>query len=81
MNDFSYAAENALLPIDVAERMVEMCQQKAKYGGGTVLETSVAGSRVIPQWNIDPPKITPLGPGTVDELLKKERGVALKSTY
>jgi short-subunit dehydrogenase len=80
MNNFSYAPENALMPIDVAERMIEMCQQKAKYGGGIVFETSVAGSRVIPEWNVDAPKIAPLGFGTVDEVLKRERCVASKSS-
>lgn len=97
MENFSYAAEHALSPTDVAERMIEMCQQKAKYGGGTVFETSVVGNRIIPTWNIDPPKwvtdagvaqSTPQGMGKTDEdgetynhikeLLKKERGAAIK---
>jgi NAD(P)-dependent dehydrogenase (short-subunit alcohol dehydrogenase family) len=91
MKNLFYAAENALSPTDVAERMIEMCQQKAKYGGGTVFETSVFGSRVIPEWNIDPPNFPLLGTGTGDEvsetyshikeLLEKERGAALKSSF
>jgi len=55
MNNFAYNADHALLPSDVAERMIELCQQ-SKYTGGTVLETSVVGSRIIPEWNVDPPK-------------------------
>jgi hypothetical protein len=86
MKDFFYAPENAMNPTEVAERMVEMCQQKTKYGGGVVLETSIYGTRVIPEWNVDPPKHPPLGLGTgetyshVNRLLKNERGMALKET-
>jgi hypothetical protein len=56
MSNFSYSAVNALSPLDVAERMIELCQQ-AKYVGGTILETAIGGTRVIPEWNIDPPKL------------------------
>jgi hypothetical protein len=68
--------------------MVEMCQQKA-YGGGVVLETSLYGTRVIPEWNIDPPKHPPLGIETGDKvgetyshinnLLKNGRGALLEN--
>lgn len=94
MDNFSYAAESALSPMDVAERITEMCQQKAKYPGGSVLETSVVGNRIIPEWNIDPPKwvkdadVAPQGAGTSDAngetyshikaLLNRERGQAIK---
>lgn len=69
--------------------MVEMCQQRSKFGGGVVFETSAFGERVVPEWNVDPPKHPPLGVSTgeevvktyghVTELLKRERGVAVKS--
>lgn len=87
MNNFRYEAEHAMSPTDVAERMIEICQNKAKYSGGTVLETSLYGTRVIPEWNVDPPKHPRLGVGVdgkeletfshIDNLLKNERGAAI----
>lgn len=41
-------------PGDVAKSMLELLQEK-KYGCGTVLEISLAGTRVIPEWGIEPP--------------------------
>jgi hypothetical protein len=88
MNDFGYEPEHTMSPTDVAERMIEMCQQKSKYGGGVVLETSLYGTRVIPEWNVDPPKHPRLGVGIgdksreafghVSDLLKKERLMGLQ---
>lgn len=40
--------------------MLEVIQEK-KYGCGTVLEVSKAGTRVIPEWNIAPPSGTGTG--------------------
>ena len=48
MKNFRYDESHALLPSDVAERMVELCQQ-AKFTGGTVFETNVTGDRIIPE--------------------------------
>jgi NAD(P)-dependent dehydrogenase (short-subunit alcohol dehydrogenase family) len=89
MNDFFYAPEHAMCSTDVAERIIEMCQQKIKYGGGIVLETSLYGTRMIPEWNVDPPKHPPLGVGTADKagqtyghvksMLKNEHGAALEN--
>jgi len=89
MRNFFYDKGHTMEPIDVAERMVEMCQQKDRYRGGVIFETSVFGNRVVPEWNVEAPKHPLLGVGTggregdsyghVTELLKRERGVALKS--
>lgn len=88
MNDFRYEPQHAMSPTDVAERMVEMCQQTSKYRGGVVLETSLYETRVVPEWNVDPPKHPRLGTGTSDnseetfshvaELLKNERGAGFQ---
>lgn len=53
-SQFSYHASKALSPETVAEHMTQLIQEK-RYGCGTVLELSLKGSRVIPEWNIPPP--------------------------
>jgi hypothetical protein len=51
---FSMSEERGLSPESVAENMLQLIQEK-KYTCGTVLELSLAGTRVVPDWNIDPP--------------------------
>lgn len=53
-SQFSFLEKNALLPDDVATSMLDLLQEK-KYGCGTVFEISLAGTRVIPEWNVSPP--------------------------
>lgn len=48
----------ALQPDDIAVAMIDLVQE-GKYGGGTALEVMSNNGpqrRVIPKWNIDPPK-------------------------
>ena len=47
----------AISPEDVAQTIHEVITKSSKYPGGTVLETLVTGTRVIPEWNIDPPAV------------------------
>ncbi|KAI9792870.1 MAG: hypothetical protein M1835_007628 [Candelina submexicana] len=75
---------------EVADAMVDLIQD-GKYAGGTVLEITVAGTRVIPLWNIDPPPDAAFGSGAASapsemiqktvapmiEKMKSERGVDL----
>ena len=46
--------ENTISPEDVATHMIDLVTD-GKYGGGTCLETSVSGSRVLGTWNIQAP--------------------------
>lgn len=54
IEQYSFHENKALSPDNVAKNMLELIQQK-KYGCGTVLELSMAGTRVVPEWNIPPP--------------------------
>jgi len=76
MSNFSYSATNALSALDVAERMIELCQQ-ARYGGGTILETAIGGTRVLPEWNIDPPKLW-ADPSKNEKIIKEDGKVSAK---
>jgi hypothetical protein len=60
MSQFSIQDDEALSPDDVAKGMLDLVQ-KGEYGGGTVLEISMAGTRVIPEWNCDPPSMKGTG--------------------
>lgn len=51
---YSFHENNALRPDDVAKGMLDLIQKK-ELGCGTVYEISLAGTRVIPEWNIMPP--------------------------
>lgn len=57
MAEFTYDAAKALSPGQVADAMLEMVQDGSTYPGGTMLEISAGGRRVIPAWNIDPPTV------------------------
>jgi len=79
-----------LAPDDVAKAMIDLVQD-GKYGGGTCLEimpNNGPKTRVIPEWNIDPPKggsTTQIDPNSTDipqafmemkEAMGKDRGTA-----
>jgi short-subunit dehydrogenase len=51
---YSFAENKALKPSDVATGMLDLIQKK-EFGCGTVYEISLAGTRIIPEWNIEPP--------------------------
>ncbi|KAF1979054.1 NAD(P)-binding protein [Bimuria novae-zelandiae CBS 107.79] len=51
---YSVAEENSLKPWDVAGSMLDLIQKK-EYGCGMVFEISLGGTRVIPEWNVEPP--------------------------
>lgn len=55
MKQFGYTNENSITPDDVAKAMVELVTD-GKYAGGTCLEATIDGSRVLGVWNIDPPR-------------------------
>ena len=62
VEQYSFAANKALSPDSVATNMLDLIQKK-EYGCGTVLELSMAGTRVVPEWNIDPPSAPGTGQG------------------
>jgi NAD(P)-dependent dehydrogenase (short-subunit alcohol dehydrogenase family) len=63
MKQFSFADDKALLPEQVAEKMLEMLQEPG-FTCGTIVEITPWGSRLIPEWNVAPPS----GKGTGAEL-------------
>ncbi|KAF2462820.1 NAD(P)-binding protein [Lindgomyces ingoldianus] len=67
ISQFSFAEAKALTPDDVAKHMLELLQKK-EYPCGTMLELSLTGTRVLPEWNIAPPA----GEGTGQELNAEE---------
>jgi NAD(P)-dependent dehydrogenase (short-subunit alcohol dehydrogenase family) len=54
MKQFGYTIENSITPDQVARDMVSLVTE-GKYGGGTCLENSVNGTRVLGAWNIEAP--------------------------
>ncbi|TVY68906.1 Short-chain dehydrogenase reductase 3a [Lachnellula suecica] len=54
MKQFGYMLENSITPEKVSQDMAELVTE-GKYGGGTCLETSATGTRVLGTWNIEPP--------------------------
>lgn len=90
MSQYSFREIPSNTPEEVASAMMDLIQDE-QYGGGTVLEITVAGTRVIPAWNIDPPPTGAVGSSAsglplelvqknlapIIEKLKTERGVDL----
>ena len=60
-----YSASEArfLTPDACAKSLLDLLQKK-EYPCGSVLEISLSGTRVIPEWNVDPPQ----GQGTGQEI-------------
>lgn len=86
---YSFHESKALKPDDVAWSMLDLIQNK-KFGCGTVYEISMAGTRVIPEWNVSPPASQGAGTdkeemaagmkallGPIQEKLKTEKGSRL----
>ena len=57
VQQFSYTANDYLEPEQVAQAMLDLVQ-KCDYAGGTVMDITRAGVRVLPEWNISPPTHT-----------------------
>lgn len=55
MRQFGYDERAAVTPEFVAEKMVDLVA-KGEYGGGTCLEVSAAGVKVLGTWNIPKPE-------------------------
>jgi short-subunit dehydrogenase len=64
IKQYSVQKERFLTPETCAERMLDLLQKK-EYPCGTVLELTINGERVIPEWNISPPE----GQGTGRDLV------------
>ncbi|KAF2003951.1 NAD(P)-binding protein [Amniculicola lignicola CBS 123094] len=71
-SQFSFAESKALSPDLVAKHMIDLLQKK-EYVCGTMLELSMTGPRLIPEWNIPAPE----GEGTGQELQAGEMMKAL----
>tara|TARA_R110002003_G_scaffold104_7_gene8232 strand:+ start:7126 stop:7482 length:357 start_codon:yes stop_codon:yes gene_type:complete len=67
MKQFSVAEDRFLTPDACATQLLDLLQKK-EYPCGSVLEITLNGPRVIPQWNISPPE----GQGTGEELLTED---------
>jgi hypothetical protein len=85
MKQFGYDPEHTITPKRVAEDMYELIIN-GKYGGGTCLENSISGTRVLGTWNIPPPQSAGTSvPENVKDLknapmiavMKKEKGLDL----
>ncbi|KAI9719761.1 MAG: hypothetical protein M1812_003249 [Candelaria pacifica] len=71
MSQFSFRDMPSNTPEEVAKAMADLVQD-GQYDGGTVLEITVAGTRVIPLWNIDPPASGgSSGRGAPQEMMQK----------
>jgi 3-hydroxybutyrate dehydrogenase len=83
MAQFGYNPNESLTADDVANYMVTLITD-GQYPGGTCLETTVGGSRVLGVWNIEPPKalgtkvpqaVIEMNQAPIKALLKKERSL------
>ncbi|EMD95230.1 hypothetical protein COCC4DRAFT_75424 [Bipolaris maydis ATCC 48331] len=63
MKQFSIVPEAAMTPDACAKHLLELLQKK-EYPCGTMLELSLAGTRLIPEWGVEPPA----GMGTGQEV-------------
>ncbi|KAK7705952.1 hypothetical protein SLS57_009869 [Botryosphaeria dothidea] len=84
IKNFGYHESIILEPGDVAKAAVGLVEG-GRYGGGTVLEVTTGGTRVIPEWGVEPPPrrkdavpsdIVPPLKMEVKEYLAGERGKA-----
>ncbi|KAL6710598.1 hypothetical protein ACN47E_008646 [Coniothyrium glycines] len=67
LKQYSVTKERSLTPETCASHLLELLQRK-EYPCGTVLEVTLGGTRVIPEWNVLPPQ----GQGTGQELMSEE---------
>lgn len=54
MVQFALDKSETVTPTDVGEAIVSLVED-GQYGGGTVMEITAYGIRVIPEWNVSPP--------------------------
>jgi short-subunit dehydrogenase len=54
LKQYSVIADNALTPDTCATHLMDLLQKK-EYPCGSVLEVSLAGTRLIPEWGVEPP--------------------------
>jgi hypothetical protein len=54
MKQFGYSLENSVTPETVAARMVDLVTS-AQYAGGSCLEVSAGGSRLLGTWDVPAP--------------------------
>jgi hypothetical protein len=85
MEQFGYNPEHTITPERVAEDMYELITN-GEYPGGTCLENSIGGPRVLGTWNVEQPKS--LGTSVLKEVrdrmnrkmvevMRRERGAKL----
>lgn len=72
LKDFAYPASTILEPAAVAQAAVRLSED-GSYGGGTVLECTTAGLRVIPEWGIQPPPAMEGNTGAPREVVPPEK--------
>jgi len=82
MKQFGYGQTNSNSPEDVADAMMDLITN-GKYPGGSCMEVSIKGTRILGTWNIDPPdtvgttvpqEIIDANTAPIKEMLSKERG-------
>jgi hypothetical protein len=67
IKQYSVKEERFLTPEVCAEKLLDLLQKK-NYLCGTVLELTMNGTRVIPEWNVEPPE----GHGTGRDLVGED---------
>lgn len=67
LKQYSQTKERSLTPETCASHLLDLLQKK-EYPCGTVFEVTLAGTRVIPEWNIPPPQ----GAGAGQEMMTEE---------
>jgi len=85
---FSVSQDRALTPDQVAASMLDLLQKK-EYECGSVMEITTNGTRLIPEWGVQPPSAAGSGQdvqagemvdamiGPVREVVERERGSKL----
>jgi short-subunit dehydrogenase len=63
LKQFSVTTETALTPNACATSLMDLLQKK-EYPCGSVLEITIAGTRLIPEWGVEPP----IGKGSGQDL-------------
>ncbi|KAH7366653.1 hypothetical protein BKA66DRAFT_425198 [Pyrenochaeta sp. MPI-SDFR-AT-0127] len=67
LKQYSVTQDRSLTPETCATHLLDLLQKK-EYPCGSVLEVTLAGSRLIPEWNIPPPQ----GQGTGQEMMDEQ---------
>lgn len=67
IKQYSATQDRFLTPDTCAKHLLELLQKK-EYPCGSVLEVTLPGTRLIPEWNVPPPQ----GEGTGQELMDEQ---------